>query len=213
MKKYLAIAVVSGLCLVGQAVTPASASTVIGPYIFDDNAFTDRLVSSSGSWAIGPSGTLGTLEMVLIGSNINDYAYPAINDGQSVASAVLAFVDNAVANGPGADLAVFEYSVIGAVGRVGCQITLTINNITKNYIPYGFGPGAGEYAALVDLSDFGVPSDGRVSQFGISGTWPPDPEYSAFGALNNAPPVPIPGAVWLLGSGIAGLVELRRRKK
>lgn len=210
MKKGLAIAVVCGLCFTGQAVNSASASIAIGPYTFDNNAFADRLVSSSGTWAMEPGGS--NLESVLIGSNINDYAYPGINDGSSVASAVLAFVDNSVRNGVGADLAAFEFSVDGEIGRAGCQLTLTINNVTKNYIPLGYGTNAAEYVALVDLSDFGMPANSLLSQFEISGTWPPDPEYSAFGALNNAPPVPVPGAVWLLGSGLAGFFGLRRKK-
>lgn len=33
------------------------------------------------------------------------------------------------------------------------------------------------------------------------------------GGVGDAPPVPIPGAVWLLGSGLLGLVGLRRKRK
>jgi hypothetical protein len=39
------------------------------------------------------------------------------------------------------------------------------------------------------------------------------PSYFAMDDLNGAPPVPIPGAVWLLGSGLLGLVGIRRKQK
>jgi len=40
-------------------------------------------------------------------------------------------------------------------------------------------------------------------------------DIDAVGAISSAPPVPIPGAVWLLGTGLAGLagIRARRRKK
>ncbi|RLB75267.1 MAG: hypothetical protein DRH24_19875 [Deltaproteobacteria bacterium] len=38
-------------------------------------------------------------------------------------------------------------------------------------------------------------------------------DIDAVGAISSAPPVPIPGAVWLLGTGLAGLIGIRRRKK
>jgi len=40
---------------------------------------------------------------------------------------------------------------------------------------------------------------------GVGFSWATSPTFSA--------PVPVPGAVWLLGSGLAGLVVLKRKKK
>ncbi len=39
------------------------------------------------------------------------------------------------------------------------------------------------------------------------------PAYFALDDLNGAAPVPIPGALWLLGSGLIGLVGLKRKSK
>jgi len=49
--------------------------------------------------------------------------------------------------------------------------------------------------------------------------WTDEPDYSnpriaTFGAVNSGQSfVPIPGAVWLLGSGLIALVGLRRKLK
>jgi hypothetical protein len=39
------------------------------------------------------------------------------------------------------------------------------------------------------------------------------PDAGYFLVRNSAAPVPIPGAVWLLGSGLIGLIGIRRRFK
>ena len=38
-------------------------------------------------------------------------------------------------------------------------------------------------------------------------------DIDAIGAISSASPVPIPGGIWLLGTGIVGISALRRRNK
>ena len=46
--------------------------------------------------------------------------------------------------------------------------------------------------------------------------WVSEPEYGMIDSIQleiETVPIPIPGAVWMLGSGLVGLVALRRKKK
>ncbi len=59
------------------------------------------------------------------------------------------------------------------------------------------------------LALYEIGSDGKITS-GMYNGWSLD-EIQAFGFNENPVATPIPGAVWLLGSGLAGLVGMRRR--
>jgi len=68
----------------------------------------------------------------------------------------------------------------------------------------------------VDNSMVRVLFSSGTKLYPLSITLPDGPEnasYYEFTASQELPTVPIPGAVWLLGSGLIGLVAMRRRKK
>jgi len=46
-----------------------------------------------------------------------------------------------------------------------------------------------------------------------TGTIPPNCDFDPSGNLCGAPPIPVPAAVWLFGSGLLGLVGVARRRK
>ena len=99
------------------------------------------------------------------------------------------------------------------------------------------GWGLKNYAPFVNIASFYNQPAERHADYWSSTTWAPDPTYAwyfefrggdqvagpdflfgEFNALavhdgNVGNPVPIPGAVWLLGSGLIGLVAARRRFK
>ena len=112
-------------------------------------------------------------------------------------------------NGQGDDLAIFELGTPDS-------FKVTFNNTTLIYGTASTGDSAGGYqlnVALVDLSAFGVPISNVVNLgMDIVSTGGTVPSLSLVGALNSCPaPVPLPGAVWLLGSGLLGLVGLRKK--
>jgi hypothetical protein len=182
--------------------TPSTASIIVGGIPFDDNAFADKLLASSGTWYIANA---SSLEEALVGPSLTKWAsgYP-VYDGW----AKLGFTDNFIKNGVGNDLAVFENSGPGLPGTAGCQVTLTINGITQTYTPYWVENDI--YLASINLDDFSIAAGGLVSNIEIWGN-NLDPDYVAFGAINNAP-VPLPGTLLLLGPGLLGLTGIRYRK-
>jgi hypothetical protein len=191
------------LLLVVSLAGPASASMTVGGYTFDNNAFVDSLISSSGSFST--SG--GSLSSVLTDTDAGTFAF-SWTPGASVN---LGFTDNVLVNGTGSDLVLFETGVPDT-------FKVTLNGITNNYLTTYTGYSAGGWnlnAVAVNLDDFGIASGATLSSvllgldYDGGGTVP---SLSLVGALNSSSSaVPIPAAVWLLGSGLVGLVGLRKK--
>ena len=97
---------------------------------------------------------------------------------------------------------------------------------------YNFTVGAGQVGAVVDfawggttgidvLMIWNVGTSGGLTTYtmtdpdgdGIMGTGMIDGPFQGFNANFNMAAVPVPAAVWLLGSGLLGLVGVARRKK
>ena len=177
----------------------AGAVTVIGGFSFDDNAFADALTGANG----GFSGN-ATLSTAVTDIDPDTYVY-----GNTTGAYIeLAFTDNNLVNGGGADLVLFE---IGDADTIG----LTIGGTTINYTPVSTGSsttsGFTLNAAAIDLGDFGIAAGALVNNFRLE-MYQNGPDFSLAGALNTAV-VPVPAAVWLFGSGLLGLAGVARRSK
>lgn len=179
----------------------ASAVTIVAGVAFDDDAFADTLIGSSGSYTT--SG--GSLASVLTDINASTWAFATSTTGSEYAE--LGFTDNFVVNGPGDDLAVFEIGTADAV-----PVSLTIGGFTSTVtpVPTGFSTpdGFGILLATYDLSTFGVALGGTVSSVVISYVDQPgnNPSHTIglVGALNSDP-VPEPSTVMLLACGALGI--------
>ena len=104
--------------------------------------------------------------------------------------------------------------------------SLTLKSDSNNHFP--FGPqGSNEYIWIYLQDHFGnaltsdlLPSminlaDWGMKHFIIKSGDGGGTEYNYYidGTLSHIAPIPIPGAVWLLGSGLSCIVVLRRKKK
>jgi len=208
------------LALVIGVSSPASATTVLHGFSFDDNAFADEVRSDLTGFIIGGA---STAEEALTGSDTSNYAFSP-EDGTFI---TLGFLDNLVVNGPGSDIVVFELNVTDTE-----PIVLTVNGIrsaptaqtdTGDLFPPN---GRIEYTSW-DLSDFDVPPGGTVDEVTINSICTDVfvPIYGctegadvasallAVGALNSAPavtPIPLPPGMPLLLGAVCGLVAGRR---
>lgn len=181
------------------------ASIFVGGYGFADNAFADKLISSTGDFTYSGA----TLESSVVGSNVDDYAY----SWSQGASLTLKFVDNKPFNGYGYDLAIFELGVPDTF-----KISLKVGETTINYTTAATGYSAGGYSlnvALIDLSDFGVEPGSKIAKIILGMDYENGgtvPSLAAVGALNSCTcPVPEP-STYVAGLSALGMLGMMLRR-
>jgi hypothetical protein len=205
LKSLLAIAI--GGSVVAGTMGSAKAVTVVGGLTFQDNAFADSLISSSGSFTT--SG--GTLTSVLTDTDSGTYAFSS-SPGAFVN---LGFTDNLLVNGSGNDLALFELGIPDT-------FKVTIGGITKSYLSVDTGQSAGGFGlnvATVNLDDFGIAPNTTLSNIliGLDTTSAAStvPSLSLVGALNSGAvtSTAVPEPFTIIGTLIGGTAAFRMRKK
>lgn len=177
--------------------THALADTMIAGYTFHDNAFADKLLAFSGTWRWYPGdgtknivGTDALLEAQLVGANIDTHAFCITG---SKCDLDIAFTDNAIVNGGGADLAVFE---LGGPDVVRIVIGGISGDYQTSWTGYNYNGGPIGHlnqinVALINLDDFGISALGSVSTLRAQSlrTDGHSPTYTVFGALTSGPPI------------------------
>ena len=218
------VAVVAVLMLVG---TPAVHATpvVIGGLTFDSDAFPTQLRSATGTFYLlqdgaepgwnswGPVNLPGnasdfiTLESSLTGHDLD-------TAGELHTGAVVDLGWGALwpANGPGADLVVYEMGHPEPFTVQANGITLLFTPVDQGfYSPHG---GLSVNAAFIDLEDFGLASGHAVDHIVMSTTVTGDewdaPDIGAVGAINTV--VPEPATLVLLAVAGTGLLRKRRQR-
>ena len=186
--------------------TGAGAATTVGALTFQDNAFADALLASSGSYTTSGE----SLEDAL--TDTSPYTWAFSLDGGAFLT--LGFTDNVVVNGAGADLALFELGIADT-------FTVTLNGTTLSF-PTAPSGAFNVNVALVDLAAFGIAPGDAISQVTLGFIYNPAtqtlPSTSLVGALNSAnalSPVPVPAALPLFASvlGIGSLLGYRRKRR
>ncbi|MEM0895260.1 MAG: hypothetical protein AAGJ79_00135 [Verrucomicrobiota bacterium] len=206
----------------------------IGGITFDQNAFVDELVSSSNLSNLSP--TVSDFETVLTDNAPNTGAsiglQPPPNSPLGTLGVpgfvVLRFTDNILFNGPGFDLALFDFGgrmlpppqsesfLVMAVG-VGPSLEVFVRDTNFDVtIPAPDGRTFDLQVALVDLDLLGIPPGGQVAEIMISsGTTSSigqPAELALVGAINS---IPIPEFSSPLNVLLVGflVVSLPRRSR
>ena len=168
---------------------------------FADTVWLDEVVlfdqpSGSSTEANDPTRALGADDNVYVSIDIPEIL-------------ILAFTDNTAFDGTGNDLRIREYGNDSSRAKVyGSEngadwvfLIEAVGNYTYNdiFVDFnGLGLSYVNYLKFEGLDNLGS-SDGF--------------DLDAVEALNSGAHVPIPGAAWLLGSGLIGLIGLRRKIK
>jgi len=204
-----------GTVVSAVGLSSASAITTVAGYSFQDNAFADSVLASSGTYTLAGAASLSA---AVTGSSLTKYAFSsstgAALDGANIQ---LGFTDNYLVNGAGFDLALFEYGTAST-------FAVTIGGITHNYLTSGTGfttsiggPTLQVNVAQINLDDFGAASGAQFSSILIGmGILPNLPTLGVVGALNSTPvqtqAVPDAGSTLsMLGAALAGLGLLKRK--
>lgn len=191
----------------------ASAITTVAGINFQDNAFADTVLASSGLYTLGGA---ATLQAAVTGPALTKYALTR-DPGAYIQ---LGFTDNYLVNGAGNDLALFEYGAPDIFG-----VSLTIGGITHTYASVGTGfTGTVDgitynvNVAEVNLDDFGVAAGAQLTSIVVGmgiDNGVTVPSLGVAGALNSAPQngtVPDGGTtISLLGMVCLALGALKRK--
>lgn len=170
--------------------TPGFASTVW----LDEVISFDRPDGSSNDGG-PPTDALG--EPDAAGTNPNWTGFVSIDVPETL---IVAFTDNRAINGPGNDIRIYEYFN----GDSRAEVHASMDN--SNYFLLGVANGNDEYDianyAGLDFINYlkfvGLDNGGGSAGF----------DLDAVEALNS---IPIPGAIWLLGSGLIAIVGFRKK--
>jgi len=226
---------VAGACLLDLISSGVQATVVVGTYSFKDTELVNRVLSFRGNGMYDGSNYVNPVRSP---DNITDtgpisapltYLQTANFDGYRDVSMGLEFGQSRVINGNGADIALFFLSdqtsnevnvAIGAqlkaVSFADVFDSNTVQQVANGVLSDGdICNNVRLMVAEVELDDYGFSADQILTDPLSVEMIQKDSEISVsiamVGAV-NATVIPVPGAVWLFGSGLIGLIASARRR-
>ena len=214
MTKKKIVGLAASLAFLFMSGTSHAGTVTYDGYTFYDNAFADAVISYSQGAGIDPN--LNTNPFSALGEP--DFVDPWTPDKfvslGDVGSLTVQFIDNTLSQGGDSfyDLYIFE---VGP--RVeGMYVWVSSDNFNFYSVGMISGSTAGvdidQYASLyswnpTDTFDYVRLVDNGLNQYQYQF---PGPDIDSI-AANPINPIPLPGAVWLFGSGLLGLIAARKK--
>jgi hypothetical protein len=229
MRIHLCLIAASMLCAAGHA----HSAVTVGGRTFADNAFADAVTLPRVNYllwdgttanVVNNSTDAGTARAAMLDTPLTNpalststFAACAIGQNeQACGTVVVAFTDNLIVNGPGADFTIFDIN-----NPSDFKVTLNGVTVTRSTVLAGTTPrpsvlGTDPWnlnAADFDLSDFGLAAGATAAGFdlhwGLGETTATRGGVALIGAVNS---VPEPGTWMLLLGGLAALTLMGRRR-
>jgi len=215
--KKLALLTILSLATLNSA---NAALISVGSYAFDDSAAISS-ISSSTNLSSSYNGTSAITDL--------DVSTYIVGNGSAAGSAQFDFSRN-IYNGSNDDLVLYflraaeeplSASFNVAIGSTTNTYDATLNTfvdaegVTQKYQVAVNGGFLDLLTATINLDDFGIAADGSITNYLLSGLDGTDRFALGAGFYTSVPvsPVPVPTALVLFLSGIAGLGLFSRRKK
>ena len=150
----------------GLSISAGIRAETIAGIDFDDDAFVDIVISSFGTFGPTPwfTGAVGADDSsAIIGKNINNFAH-SLSNGSYIE---IGFKDNAIVNGPGPDLGIFELGGILEPQFFTLTVAdmLSSTNVVQvdtNFTGFTNNLGLNINYGTLDLSDLGVAPGAEV---------------------------------------------------
>ena len=213
-----------GTVFLSLGLSGAGANTIVAGYDFQDSAFADSVISSSGIYAAVTSSatynpaSAAQLQAAVTGSSVTKYAIAIPPTGGTVAGAniKLGFTDNYLVNGDGNDLALFELGTPSTFAVTIGVTTINYSSVHTFFTTVINGETTPINMVQIDLSLFGVAPNTQLSNILIGmGIGSSVPSLTVVGALHSAPvnqSVPDAGStISMLGAAFVGLGLLKRK--
>jgi hypothetical protein len=227
MKKInFCISVITLVLSLGVGV--ANANIILGTFDFNSSQFGNALVESDGG-TFSKSNWLNIVNVdpgntgYLTGANFNT---GVANIGLGGNPLYTIYYNTPIVNQSGYDFGIVtarystnDTATLEVSSNGGSIFSSSLNfgpsvavatGIPYNYYYGGNGPYSADlFVTPVDLTNFGIASGATINAIRITGA--PELDLIRVAGLNSV--VPIPAAIWLLGSGLIGLAGFRKKLK